>query len=93
MTIISSLNTSQKLSVSEVLRLVKLILTVPSTIAASERSCSTLHIFKFYLHSSITQELLTSYLIIATCKEKVDKRKLVEVANHFCFENERHFSI
>ena len=92
-TIISSLNASQKLLVSEVLKLVKLILTVPATNAVSERSCSTLHRFKFYLRSSITQELLSSCLIIATCKEKVDKLKLVEVANQFCFENEHHFSI
>ena len=46
-TIISSLNASQKLLVSEMLKLVKLILTVPVTNAASERSCSTLHRFKF----------------------------------------------
>ena len=70
------------------LKLVKLILTVPATNAVSERSCSTLHRFKFYLRSSITQELLSSCLIIATCKEKVDKPKLVEVANQFCFKNE-----
>ena len=63
--------------VSELLKLVKLILTVTAT----------------YLRSSITQELLSSCLIIATCKEKVDKLKLVEVANQFCFENDHHFSI
>ena len=91
--IISSLNAYQKLLVSEVLRLIKLILALPATIAVSQRSCSTLNRFKFYLRSSITQELLSSYLIIATCKEKVDKLKLVEVANQFCFENEHHFSI
>ena len=55
--IISSLNASQKLLVSEVLRLVKLILTVPATNAVSEGSCSTLHRLKFYLRSSISQEL------------------------------------
>ena len=55
-TIISSLNASQKLLVSEALRLAKVILTVPATNAVSERLCSTLHRFKFYLRSSITQE-------------------------------------
>ena len=59
-TIISSLNASQKLLVSEMLRLVNLILTVPVTFAVNERSCSTLHRFKFYLRSSITQEILSS---------------------------------
>ena len=45
-TIISSLNASQMLLVSEVLRLVKLILTAPATNAVSKRSCSMLHKFK-----------------------------------------------
>ena len=45
-TIISSLNASQKLLVSEMLKLVELILVVPVTNAISERSCSTLHRFK-----------------------------------------------
>ena len=56
-TIISSLNASQKLLVSELLKLVKLILTVPGTNAVSERTYSMLHRFKFYLRSSITQEI------------------------------------
>ena len=92
-TITSSLNASQKMLVSEVLKLVKLILTVPTTNAVSERLCSMLHRLKFYLRSFITQELLSSCLIISTCKEKVDKLKLVEAVNQFCFENEHHFSI
>ena len=53
-TIISSLNASQKLLVPEVLKLVKLILTVPATNAVSERSRSVLHRFKFYVRLSIT---------------------------------------
>ena len=92
-TIISSLKASEKLLVTEVLKLVKLILTVPATNAVTERSCPTLHRINFYLRSSITQELLSSCLIIATCKEKVDKLKLFVIANQFCFKNEHHFSI
>ena len=56
-TIISSLNAFQKLLVYEVLKLVKLIRTVPATNDVSERSCSTLHTFKFYLRSSIIYHL------------------------------------
>ena len=55
--IISSLNAFQKLLVYEVLKLVKLIRTVPATNDVSERSCSTLHTFKFYLRSSIIYHL------------------------------------
>ena len=39
------------------------------------------------------QELLSSCLIVATYKDKVDKLKLVEVAKQFCFENKHRFSI
>ena len=78
---------------SEVLKLVKLILTIPVTNVVSESLCSTLRRFKTYLRSSITQELLSSCLILATYKEKVDKLKLVEVENQFCFKNKHRFSI
>ena len=81
------------LLVSEVLRLVNLTLKAPATNAVSERSCSVLYRFKTYLRSSSTQELLSSCLILATYKEKVDKLKLVEVANQFCFKTEHCFSI
>ena len=91
--IISSLNASQKMLVSEVLKLVKLILLVPVTNAVSERSCSTLRRVKTYLRSSITQKRLNSCLVLATYKEQVDKPNLVEVANQFCFNNEHCFSI
>ena len=73
------------LLVSEVLTLLKLILTVPATNAVSERSCSTLRRFKIYLQSSLTEELLSSCLILATYKEKVNKLELVGVASQFCF--------
>ena len=36
---------------------------------------------------------VSSCLILAIYKGQVDKIKLVEVANQFCFENEYRFSI
>ena len=81
------------LLVSAVLRLLNLNLKAPVTNAVSERSSSMLYRLKIYLRSSLTQELLSSCLILATYKEKVDKLKLVEVANQFCFKNEHCFSI
>ena len=52
--IISLLNRSRKLLVSEVLELVELILLVPTTNAVSERSGSALCRVKTYLRSSMT---------------------------------------
>ena len=91
--VISSLNPSQKMLVSEVLKLVKLILLVPAANAVSEKSCSSLRRDKTYLQSSMTQERLNSGLVLAIYKEQVDKLNLVEVANQFCFNNEHLFSI
>ena len=54
--IISPLNASQKMLVSEVLKLVNLILLVPTTNVASEKLCSILCRVKTYLWSSMTQE-------------------------------------
>ena len=91
--IISPLNASRKLLVSEVLKLVKLILLAPTTYVASERSRSTLCRVKTYLWSSMTQEHVSSCLIVTTYKKQVDKLKLVEAASQFCFKNEHRFSI
>ena len=83
--IILPLNASRKLLVYEVLKLVKLILLVPTTNVASERSLCR---GKTYLWSSITQELVSSCLIVTTYKKQVDKLKVVEAASQFCFKNE-----
>ena len=48
---------------------------------------------KTYLRSSMTQEPVTSCLIVTTYKKQVDKRKLVEAASQFCFSNEHCFLI
>ena len=78
---------------SEVLKLVKLILLVPTTNVASERSLPTLCRFKTYLQSSVTQEPVSSCSIVTTYKQQVDKLKLGEAASQFCFKNELRFSI
>ena len=84
---------SVKLLVSELLQLAKLILLVTITNAASERSGSTLCRVKTYLRSFMTEELLSSCLIVTTYKNQVDKLKLVVAINQFCFKNEHRFSI
>ena len=89
--VISSLNTSPKLLVSEVLKLVNLILLVPATDAVIERSSSTLSRVKTQRRSSMTQEPVTSCLIVTTYKKQKDNLKLVKVISQFCFENEHRF--
>ena len=67
--IVSSLNGSRKLLVSEVLKLVVLILLVPTTNAVSERSCSTLCKVQTYLQLSMTHEPVSFCLIGTTYKK------------------------
>ena len=82
--IILAINGSQKLLVPEVLKLVKLILLLSTTIAVSERSPLTLCRVKTYLRSAImTPEPVTSCLIITTYKKQVDKLKSVEAGPSF----------
>ena len=69
--IISPLSASRKRLVSKVLKLVKLIL--PTTNVASERSRSTLCRVETYLGSTVTQEPVSSCLIVTTYKKQVDK--------------------
>ena len=91
--IISPLNASRKLLVSEVVKLVKLILLVPTIYVTSESSGSTSCRVKTYLWSSMTQGHVSSCLIVTTYKEQVDKLKLVEAGSQFCFKNEHPFSV
>ena len=58
--IISPLNASQKMLVSEILKLVNLILLVPTTNVTIENLCSMLCRVKTYLWSSMTQESVSS---------------------------------
>ena len=91
-TIIPSLNASQKLLVSAVLKPIELILTVPATNAVGERSCSKLiQNLSAIIFDSRTS--ISSCLTLTTHKEKVDKLKFVKVASQFCFKNEHCFSI
>ena len=48
---------------------------------------------KTYLQSSVTQESVSSCLIVTIYKKQIDKLKLVEAASQFCFKNEHRFSI
>ena len=73
------------------LKLVELILLVPTTNAVSKRSHSVN--VKIYLLSSMTQEPVSSCLIVTTYKKQVDKLKLVKAASLSWFKNEHHFSI
>jgi len=68
---------------SEVVTLIKLILTNPATNAISERSFSAMRRLKTYLRSTMGQKRLNAIMLLHVHKEMTDKLSVVELANTF----------
>jgi len=73
---------------SEVVTLIKLILTNPATNAISERSFSAMRRLKTYLHSTMEQKRLNATMLLHVHKKMTDKLSVVELAN--TFTNTKH---
>ena len=67
---------------SEVVKLMKLVLVMPATNATSERS-SALKRVKTYLRSSMTQSRFNHLMILHVHKEMTDPLDLIHRANDF----------
>ncbi|XP_065903857.1 zinc finger MYM-type protein 1-like [Dysidea avara] len=76
-----SLSTSQRALLSEVSRLLQIILVMPATNATSERSFSALRRVKSYLRNSMGQARLNSLMVLHVHKELTDELNLKNVAN------------
>lgn len=72
--------------ISEVIKLVKLILVLPATNSISESSFSTMHRVKSYLQSTMSQERLSSVMLLHAHSDYTDDLDLVEVATDFVNE-------
>ena len=77
---------------SEVITLLKILLVMPATNAASERSASSRRI-KNWLQMSMTQGILNHCMLLAIYKEKTDNLSSIDVAKEFCFGNEERSRI
>ena len=80
---LQQLTTTQKLFMSQVVVLAKLLLVMPATNAVSERSFSALKRVKTYLRGLMKDKRLNNLMILHIHKEKTDAMDLVEVANKF----------
>ena len=73
----------QKSFFCEVCRLAKLILVMPATNAASQRSFSAMRCLKTYLHSTTSQSRLNYVMLLSiNCKE-VDNLDIDVIAEEF----------
>ena len=88
-----SLSSNERLIISEVCVLLRLILVMPSTNAISERSFSALRRIKTYLRSTMSQDRLNYLLVLHVHKELTDSLDLITVANDFAADSEHRLSI
>ena len=77
---------------SEVVKVLKIFLTIPVTTATAERSFSGLRRLKTYLRSTMTQERLNNVMLLHCHKERSDCIDLVEIAKDFTSANDHRIS-
>lgn len=87
---VKSLGEPGQLLLSEVVKLIRLILVVPATNATSERLFSALRIINTYLRCTMTQARLNHLLVH---KEECDKLDLELCIDDFCRESEHRRNI
>ena len=78
---IRNLSSSQKILLSEVCTLTKLLLVMPATNATSERSFSALRLVKTYLRSTMNQDRLNHLMLLYVHKHLTDNLDLTNIAN------------
>lgn len=83
-----SLSLGQLSSLSEVKKVLQLILVMPATNASSERSFSALRRVKSYLRTTMKQDRLNHLMLINTHKEKTDVLCLKSLINDFIINSQ-----
>jgi len=78
-----SCSPSQCELMSQVSKMVNLLLVMPATNAQSERSFSTVRHVKMYLRATMSQQRLNHLMLLHVHKGQTDALNLVEVANGF----------
>ena len=89
----TSLIMAQRSLLSEVCKVVKLVLVMPATNATSERSFSALRRVKNYLRSTMTQQRLNNLLVLHVHKDITDNLKLKDIVKEFVGESEHRQNI
>ena len=87
------INTYEKAHISQVIKLLKLILVLPATNASSERSFRLLRLVKSYLGATTGQDRLNHLMILSAYKENVDELNLKDVVRKFIHKNDTRISL
>ena len=87
------LSPAQQEYLSELCILLKLLLVMPASNAASERSFSALRRVKSYLRATVAQSRLNHLMVLHVHKERTADLNLISVANEFIFGSEHRLTV
>ena len=90
---IQGMSIGERLLISEVVTILKLILVLPSTNATSERTFSAMRRLKTYLRTTMKQERLNHLLLLHVHNDKTDGLECSEVAKAFVGDSEHRLTI
>ena len=88
-----ALSPAQKVLLAEVCTLIKLILVMPATNAASERSFSAMRRVKSYLRTTMTQGRLNHLMLLHVHNDRTKSLEEAEVARRFVAGSEHRLSL
>ena len=74
--------------ISEVVKMIKVVIVMPVTNALSERSFSAMRRFYTYLRTNMGSICLNNSMVLHIHKDRLDKLSMVDVANDFVFQSD-----
>ena len=81
--LVRDMSNGEKALLSQVIKLVRLLLVMPATNAIGERSFSTMHRVKTYLRSTMSQKRLNLAMVLQIHKDLTDTLDLKSVCEEF----------
>ena len=86
--LVKQLKTSIRNLISEVIKMIKLVIVMPATNAVSECSFSAMRRLYTYLRTNMGSSRLNNAMVLHIHKDRLDKLSMVDVANDFVFESD-----
>ena len=90
---VKELSNGSKAFISEIVKLLKLLIVMPATNAVSERSFSAMRRLYTYCRTNMSQNRLNHTMVLHVHKEKTDALSMVSVANDFVEGSSHRMSI
>jgi len=90
---VQRLSAAKRALMSEVVKVVELLLVAPATNVTSECSFSILRLINQYLRSTMAEARLNHLMICSIYKERMDKLDLRKVTNYFITDHDNRMEM